>query len=144
MAAVTHTVLSPYFVYNEVVFTAQVSEIRLPFSRDELDATASGAGTRVKVPGLENWALTAVMYRTEGATSVASSLWAAKEAELVSGGTPKTWSFRYTNTDQSATNPTYAGSAYISSMNVVAGAVGAPDMVEVTFMAAANLTRTAT
>ena len=146
MAATTHTVLSPYFVYNDVVLTAQVSEIRLPFSRDELDATASSLTgiTRIKIPGLENWSLTAVMFRTEGATSVASSLWAAKEAELVAGGTPCTWSFRYTNTTQGATNPTYAGSAYISSMNVVAGAVGAPDMVEVTFMAAADLTRTAT
>jgi hypothetical protein len=144
MAATTHTVLSPYFVYNDVVLTAQVSEIRLPFSRDELDGTQSGDTTRSKIPGLENWTLTAVLYRTEGATSVASSLWAAKEAELAAGGTPCTWSFRYTNTTQGATNPTYAGSAYISSMNVVAGAVGAPDMVEVNFMAAAELTRTAT
>ena len=78
MAATTHTVTSPYFVFNEVVYTAQVQEIRLPFSRDELDATASSQTsiTRVKVPGLENWTLTAVMFRTEGASSIASSLWA--------------------------------------------------------------------
>ena len=72
--ATTRVVLNPHLTYNGSEWTEQIISLELPFSREELEATASGDGTRVKVPGLETWTCTVNLHRNlaTGAAGVES------------------------------------------------------------------------
>jgi len=142
--ATTRVVLNPHLTYNSTEWTEQIASLELPFSREELEATASGDGTRVKVPGLETWTCTVVCHRNiaTGAAGVESLAWIAKEAEMPPSGVASPFIFAYAHGTVSATNPFYSGNAYIKDIQVATGAIGAIDTMTVTFMAGGTLART--
>lgn len=141
MPATASVILNPFFTYNGVDLTAQVKEISLPFSVDELEKTASGDATHLKIPGLENYSITVTFYRSFGAGSVDASLWAAKEAEKPPSGVASAFAFRRKNAAVAVDNPTYSATAFIQSYPITQGQVGTEDTFQVTFMAATTLAR---
>jgi hypothetical protein len=140
---VTRVVLNPHLTYNGTEWTEQLISLELPFSREELEATASGDGTRVKVPGLEVWTCTAVCHRNiaTGAAGVESLAWIAKEEEKPPALSASAFIFAFADGAVSVTNPFYTSTAYIKDIQIATGAVGALDTMTVTFMAAGTMVR---
>lgn len=134
MSATVTVIQSPYFVYDGLSLTGQVEELTLPFSIDEIEATASGDGAHVFVPGLEKASASVKLFRT---IAIDNKMWATK-------GTSVTIALRKANAARSATNPEYGATAFFNSYPLLAGKVGDPDKVEIALSMGSQLSRTTT
>ena len=132
MGASTTIIKDPYFTFDSVDYSAQVKEIQLNFSLDEIEATASGDTAHVFVPGLEKYQIQVKALRN---TALDAALWAAK-------GLLKACAFRRSTGAKAAGNPEYSlTSAFVSNYPVLGGPVGAADEITITLVANSAMAR---
>ena len=124
----TSTYLSnPVVTINAVDMTDQCTSAVFTRMIESLEATAFGQTNRSYVGGLENSTLTVTMYNSFSASETYSTL-----KNLV--GTQVTVKVKPTSAATSATNPesTLTG-AYMESLPIVNGQLGALDTIDITF-----------
>ena len=134
MSATTEVIKDPYFSFNSVNLTGQVQEVALNFSLDEHEKTASGDTSHVTAPGLEKPTCTVRMLANYGAGSVDETLFSTK-------GQVVPVVIRRKQASKGADNPEYTFNAFASAWPLVAGAVGALAMIQVTLSLATAVTR---
>lgn len=133
MGASVTVIQKPYFALNSVDYSAQVKELALPFSIDEIESTASGDTAHVSVPGLVKFSMSVKAFRS---LTMDNNLWA-----LLAAGTIVTCEFRKSTDAVSASNPKYTASVFVSAYPLFGGGIGAADEVEITLSANAMLQR---
>ena len=128
----TSTYLSnPVVTINAVDMTDQCTSAVFTRMIESLESTAFGQTNRSYFGGLENSTLTVTMYNSFAATETYATLKA-----LV--GTQVTVKIKPTSAATSATNPesTLTG-AFMESLPIVNGQLGALDVIDITFSAGA-------
>lgn len=131
MPATVTVITKPYLTINAVDYSAQVKELSLPFSLDEIDALASGDTSHVSVPGLEKFSAEAKAFRS---ATMDTNFWGIK-------GTTVTIVIRRKTDAKGADNPEYSFTGYISSYPWVGGAVGAAEEVSIGMSNSSALSR---
>jgi len=124
----TSTYLSnPVVTINSVDMTDQCTAAVFTRLIESLESTAFGQTNRSYVGGLENSTLTVTMYNSFAVTETYATLKA-----LV--GTQVTVKVKPTSAATSATNPeSTLTAAYLESLPIVNGAIGALDTIDITF-----------
>ena len=124
----TSTYLSnPVVTINAVDMTDQCTSAVLTRVIESLESTAFGQTNRSYVGGLENSTLTVTMYNSFAATETYATL-----KSLV--GTQVTVKVRPTSAAVGATNPESTLTlAYLESLPIVNGQLGALDTIDITF-----------
>ena len=124
----TSTYLSnPVVTINSVDMTDQCTSAVLTRLIESLESTAFGQTNRSYVGGLENSTLTVTMYNSFAASETYATLKA-----LV--GTQVTVKVKPTSAATSATNPeSTLTAAYLESLPIVNGQLGALDTIDITF-----------
>ena len=127
-----------YISINGVDLSAWCKTVDMPLKASALDATAFGATTRVNKSGLKEWSLTITGNQDYGASAPDVTL------NGLVGGAAVTVIVRSTTSADSATNPSYTGSAICTDYNPMAGTVGELAQFSATFACAGALTRDTT
>jgi hypothetical protein len=124
----TSTYLSnPVVTINSVDMTDQCTSAVLTRVIESLESTAFGQTNRSYVGGLENSTLTVTMYNSFAASETYATL-----KTLV--GTQVTVKVKPTDAATSATNPESSLTlAYLESLPIVNGQLGALDTIDITF-----------
>jgi hypothetical protein len=124
----TSTYLSnPVVTINAVDMTDQCTSAVLTRVIESLESTAFGQTNRSYVGGLENSTLTVTMYNSFAASETYATL-----KTLV--GTQVTVKVKPTDAATSATNPESSlTAAYLESLPIVNGQLGALDTIDITF-----------
>ena len=124
----TSTYLSnPVVTINAVDMTDQCTSAVFTRMIESLEATAFGQTNRSYVGGLENSTLTVTMYNSFAASETYATL-----KTLV--GTQVTVKIKPTDAATSATNPeSTLTAAYMESLPIVNGQLGALDVIDVVF-----------
>jgi len=124
----TSTYLSnPVVTINSVDMTDQCTAAVFTRLIESLESTAFGQTNRSYVGGLENSTLTVTMYNSFAVTETYATL-----KSLV--GTQVTVKVKPTSAATSATNPeSTLTAAYLESLPIVNGAIGALDTIDITF-----------
>jgi len=124
----TSTYLSnPVVTINSVDMTDQCTAAVFTRLIESLESTAFGQTNRSYVGGLENSTLTVTMYNSFAVSETYATLKA-----LV--GTQVTVKVKPTSAATSATNPeSTLTAAYLESLPIVNGAIGALDTIDITF-----------
>ena len=124
----TSTYLSnPVVTINSVDMTDQCTSAVFTRMIESLESTAFGQTNRSYVGGLENSTLTVTMYNSFAASETYATLKA-----LV--GTQVTVKIKPTSAATSATNPeSTLTAAYLESLPIVNGQLGALDVIDVVF-----------
>ena len=124
----TSTYLSnPVVTINSVDMTDQCTSAVFTRLIESLESTAFGQTNRSYVGGLENSTLTVTMYNSFAATETYATLKA-----LV--GTQVTVKIKPTSAATGATNPeSTLTNAYLESLPIVNGQLGALDTIDITF-----------
>jgi hypothetical protein len=135
MTATASVVRDPAFSFNGVDLTGQVESVKLPFSLDEVEKTASGNSSHVFMPGLAKFSFEVNLFTTYGTGSIDELLWNTK-------GTAATVVFSPHTGAASADNPHYSCTAFVSKMPILEGSVGKADMKTMTFTPVDDLVRT--
>lgn len=133
MTASVTVIKDPYFMFDDVDYSAQIKELSLPFSLDEIESTCSGDGCHVYVPGLEKFSMEAKGFRNN---ALDAAMWGAK-------GLVKTAKFRKSTAAKGPTNPEYSASVFVNSYPFFGGGVGAADEVSIGMSANTALGRDA-
>lgn len=128
-----------YISVNGVILSAWCKTVELPHKAAALDSTTFGTnGTKTNVSGLKEWSLTIA-----GNQDYASGGPDATLNALV-GGAAVTIIVRSTSSADSATNPSYTGSAICTDYNPMAGSIGEIAQFSATFACASALSRDVT
>ncbi len=124
----TSTYLSnPVVTINAVDMTDQVSSAVFTRVVEALESTAFGSTSRVYTSGLANNTLTVTMYNSYAASETYSTL-----KDLV--GTQVTVKVKPSTGSTSATNPEHTlTGAYLETLPLVNGQLGALDAIDLTF-----------
>jgi len=124
----TSTYLSnPVVTINAVDMTDQVSSAVFTRVVEALESTAFGSTSRVYTSGLANNTLTVTMYNSYAASETYSTL-----KDLV--GTQVTVKVKPSTGSTSATNPEHTlTGAYLETLPLVNGQLGALDAIDITF-----------
>ena len=124
----TSTYLSnPVVTINSVDMTDQCTSAALTRLIESLESTAFGQSNRSYVGGLENSTLTLTMYNSFAVSETYATL-----KTLV--GTQVTVKIKPTSAATSATNPeSTLTNAYLESLPIVNGQLGALDTIDITF-----------
>jgi len=124
----TSTYLSnPVVTINSVDMTDQCTSAVFTRMIESLESTAFGQTNRSYVGGLENSTLTVTMYNSFAASETYATL-----KTLV--GTQVTVKIKPTSAATSATNPeSTLTNAYLESLPIVNGQLGALDTIDITF-----------
>lgn len=118
---------NPVVTINSVDMTDQCSSAVFTRMIESLESTAFGQTNRSYVGGLENSTLTVTMYNSFAASETYATLKA-----LV--GTQVTVKIKPTSAATSATNPeSTLTAAYLESLPIVNGQLGALDVIDVVF-----------
>ena len=134
----TSTYLSnPVVTINAVDMSDQCTSAVFTRLIESLESTAFGQTNRSYVGGLENSTLTVTMYNSFAASETYATL-----KTLV--GTQVTVKIKPTSAATSATNPeSTLTSAYLESLPIVNGAIGALDTIDISFTGGAYSVATA-
>jgi hypothetical protein len=124
----TSTYLSnPVVTINAVDLTDQVTSAVFTRVIEALESTAFGSSSRVYTSGLSNNSLTVTLYNSYAATETYATL-----SALV--GTQTTVKIKPTNATTSATCPEHTlTGAYLETLPLVNGQLGALDTIDITF-----------
>jgi len=124
----TSTYLSnPVVTINAVDMTDQVSSAVFTRVVEALESTAFGSTSRVYTSGLSNNTLTVTMYNSYAASETYATL-----KDLV--GTQVTVKVKPSTGSTSATNPEHTlTGAYLETLPLVKGQLGALDAIDITF-----------
>jgi len=124
----TSTYLSnPVVTINAVDMTDQVSSAVFTRVVEALESTAFGSTSRVYTSGLANNTLTVTMYNSYAASETYATL-----KDLV--GTQVTVKVKPSTGSTSATNPEHTlTGAYLETLPLVNGQLGALDAIDITF-----------
>jgi len=125
--ASTQYLSNPVVTINSVDMTDQCSSAVFTRMIESLESTAFGQTNRSYVGGLENSTLTVTMYNSFSASETYATL-----KNLV--GTQVTVKIKPTSAATSATNPeSTLTAAYMESLPIVNGQLGALDVIDVVF-----------
>jgi len=128
---------NPVVTINAVDVTNQCSSAVFLRMIESLESTSFGQTHRSFVGGLENSTLTVTMYNSFAATETYATL-----KDLV--GTQVTVKIKPTDAATSATNPeSQLVGAYLESLPIVNGQLGALDVIDIVFTAGAYSVATA-
>ena len=128
-----------YFIsVNGVNLSPWCRSVDLPHKAAALDATAFTAGTKVNLAGLKEWSLAIGGNQDYAAGGPDATL------NALVGGAAVTIIVRSTSGADSATNPSYTGSAICTDYNPMAGSIGEIPQFAATFACAGALTRDVT
>jgi len=118
---------NPVVTINSVDMTDQCSSAVFTRMIESLESTSFGQTNRSYVGGLENSTLTVTMYNSFSASETYATL-----KNLV--GTQVTVKIKPTSAATSATNPeSTLTAAYLESLPIVNGQLGALDVIDITF-----------
>lgn len=131
MPATVSVITKPYVSLFASDISSQVSSVELPFSLEEVDATASGDTTRVSVAGLETWTATINLFWT---AAIGSTLWTNK-------GSTGAMELRRSTDAASSSNPKYTGTIWVASWPPISGAMGEGQQMTIEIRANSALTR---
>ena len=120
--------------------SAYVRSATITYSAELQDKTASGDGTRTRIPGLYDWSITLGLNQdfSTSVVGIDKLLWS-----LV--GTDNTACYiwvRAKTTAPDPVNPQFWGKGLLEGYSPISGSIGDLMTVDVTFQAAGNLTRT--
>lgn len=133
----TQVLLAKFVSLNGVDLSTRARQSALALNAAEVDFTSFGsAGWMEGKPGLRGGTLTVDFFGDEASALVQQTLW-----PLFTAGTVFAFDVRGNNASRSATNPSYTGSCYITSIPPLAGAVGEGQMVSVTLRVTGAVTR---
>lgn len=119
---------------NGVDLSDHVQSVNLNYSAEELDSTAMGDDTRINLGGLKNWSFDVTFYQDYAASKVDATLFGIVGTQVVVILIP-------VNATVTATNPSYTGTALVSSYNPLGNSVGDFAVTPVTFNSAGTLAR---
>lgn len=114
----SHVFKNPFFSLNGVNLTQYVRELVLSYETEAVEQTAAGDGTRARLAGLEDWAISATLKQDYDASAVHDTLWAAKSSST------NAVIVQPTTATPTGTNPRWSGTAVLESFNVAAGTIG--------------------
>ena len=118
---------------NGVTLSDHGMEVHLVDNRDQLDATAFGATSKVYQKGLGDATMTVSFFQDFAGGKVHATL-----QPLIASTTPVTVEARATSAIRSATNPAYVMSALLFEYQMLDGAVGEMSKMTATFQNAAQ------
>lgn len=134
-----HVLTDGSLVWNSVDLSDHVKSMEFPYNKDAVENTAMGATVHTFMAGLINSGPSAEFYQDYAASKVDATIGAS-----ISAGTTATLTMKPTSAAVSATNPSYAASAFIANYRAIGGSVGEAHMAPVTFALTGAITRTAT
>lgn len=117
-------------------FSTSIAAVTLEISADEQETTAFGAegGYRTRIAGLKDASLTLDFHQDFGASSVDATLFPLMGSAVAFSITP-------TSGTVSATNPSYSGTAIVTSYSPFANSVGDLATLSVTWPVSGPVTR---
>jgi len=115
-------------------FSSSIAAATLEISADEQETTAFGADYRTRIAGLKDASLTLDWHQDFGAASVDATLFPLM-------GSVVAWSIKPNSGSVSATNPSYSGSAVVTSYSPYANSVGDLATFSVTWPVTGEVTR---
>jgi hypothetical protein len=120
---------------NSVDYSANVNQVEIAVSADEVDTTAfSSTGWRTVTGGLKSGSVTLSFHNDFGASGVDSVLWTALNSLATVVVLPN-------GTAASATNPSYTFTALVNNVTPVSGAVGDLAVQNLTWPISGEVTR---
>jgi len=125
-----------HLTFNSVDLSDHVVSCQLTINTDEQEDTAMGVNWKSFLAGLNSWSVTAEFRDDFAASNVADTIWTAQSAR-----TTATILVKPEDTTVSSTNPSFSGSAFISSAPAMGGSVGTTANKSVTFRGSGTLTR---
>lgn len=132
----TFVIDNAHVTFNSVDLSDHVVSVSLNLQTDEQEDTAMGVNWKSFLAGLNSWSATVEFRDDFAASNVAATIWTAQ-----SGRTTATLLIKPEDTTVSATNPSFSGSAFVSSAPALAGSVGTTANKSVTFRGTGTLTR---
>jgi len=123
-----------YAKHGSTVMSDHVQSLTLSYSAEAIDDTAMGDTTRSATGGLKAWNADITWFADEAASEPSRILFAAI-------GTAATLAIKPVSSATSTANPVYTGTALCTSIEPVAGEVGAMQMLRATFVSAGTLSR---
>lgn len=115
-------------------FSASIAAATLEISADEQETTAFGADYRTRIAGLKDASLTLDFHQDFGASSVDATLFPLL-------GSAVAFTISPTSDAVSATNPTYSGTAIVTSYSPFSSSVGDLATLSVTWPVSGAITR---
>lgn len=115
-------------------FSSSIAAATLEISADEQETTAFGADYRTRISGLKDASITLDFHQDFGAASVDATLFPLL-------GSVVAWSIKPTSGSVSATNPSYSGSAVVTSYSPFASSTGDLAQFSVTWPVTGAITR---
>lgn len=114
----SHVLKNPFFSIDGVNLTGYIREIVLSYETELVEETASGDGTRTRISGLEDWAISGTLKQDYDSTTVEPTLWRLRNSSTF----PVV--VRPTTTGVGSGNPQYSGTGAMESFNLVNGNIG--------------------
>lgn len=115
-------------------FSSSIAAVTLDITADEQETTAFGNDYRTRIAGLRDASLTLDFHQDFGAASVDATLFPLL-------GSAVAFSIKPTNGTVSATNPSYSGTAIVTSYQPFANSVGDLATLSVTWPVSGEVTR---
>ena len=120
---------------NSVDYSANINQVEIAVSSDEVDTTAfSSTGWRTVTGGLKSGSVTLSFHNDYAASGVDSVLWTALNSLATVVVLPN-------GTAASATNPSYTFTALVNNVTPVSGAVGDLSVQNLTWPISGEVTR---
>ena len=120
---------------NSVDYSANINQVEIAVSADEVDTTAfSSTGWRTVTGGLKSGSVTLSFHNDYAASGVDSVLWTALNTLATVVVLPN-------GTAASATNPSYTFTALVNNVTPVSGAVGDLAVQNLTWPISGEVTR---
>lgn len=120
--------------WNSTDYSSQVRSVTTSYEAEEVDVTAMGDNTRNNIGGLFTWNIEVEFHADETSGGNLADLFADV-------GTTQTLQVKPTSSAISASNPQYAGTALLTSIEPVSGTVGDNQVNNATFVSAGDLSR---
>jgi hypothetical protein len=124
-----------YAKWGSTDMSDHVRSLTLSYSAESIDDTAMGDTTRSATGGLKAWNADIEWFADEAANEPSRILFTAGV------GTTATLAIKPVVSATSTANPVYTGTALCTSIEPVAGEVGAMQMLRATFVSAGALSR---
>jgi len=115
-------------------YSANINQVEISVSADEVDTTAFGSAWRTSTNGLKSGTFTVSFHQDYAAAAIDSSLWSLF-------GSAATVVVKPAGTAVSSSNPSFTFSVNVNSLNPVSGAVGDLAVSNVTWPITGAVTR---
>lgn len=115
-------------------YSANINQVEISVSADEVDTTAFGSAWRTSTNGLKSGTFTVSFHQDYAAAAIDSGLWSLF-------GSAATVVVKPNGTAVSSSNPSYTFVCNISNLNPISGAVGDLAVANVTWPISGAVTR---